>query len=106
MKCVKSKKAMYVLTQAPLSCQIWFICRGYLIDARKGGLYCGIHKDTRSSLQLLQASSITESGISNPSRSSSVSIDARMEEIKSEVRAYGLRQSENNPHHLPTSSEL
>ncbi|KAL5789048.1 hypothetical protein ACOSP7_005997 [Xanthoceras sorbifolium] len=52
-----------------------------------GGLYCGIHKDTRSSLQLLQASSITESGISYPSRSSSVSIDSRMEEIKSEERS-------------------
>ncbi|KAH7577941.1 hypothetical protein JRO89_XS01G0318700 [Xanthoceras sorbifolium] len=42
-------------------------------------------ENTRSSLQLLQASSITESGISNPSRSSSVSIDSRMEEIKSEA---------------------
>ena len=31
---LKSKKAAYVRDNAPLSCLIWFICKGYLIQTR------------------------------------------------------------------------
>lgn len=30
----KSKKAMYVHLQAPVFCDIWFICKGHLINRR------------------------------------------------------------------------
>nr|XP_043617935.1 U-box domain-containing protein 33-like isoform X2 [Erigeron canadensis] len=31
----KSKKAVYVSQQAPMSCQIWFVCKGQLIHTRE-----------------------------------------------------------------------
>eukprot|EP00258_Populus_trichocarpa_P024766 XP_024440785.1 U-box domain-containing protein 33 isoform X4 [Populus trichocarpa] len=33
---IKSKKAVSVCLQAPASCHIWFICKGHLIQTRKG----------------------------------------------------------------------
>ncbi|KAI3705779.1 hypothetical protein L1987_76021 [Smallanthus sonchifolius] len=34
---LKSKKAIYVCQQAPISCQIWFTCKGHLIYTRRNG---------------------------------------------------------------------
>ncbi|KAK1558734.1 hypothetical protein Q3G72_006009 [Acer saccharum] len=90
MDYIKSKKAKYVHAHAPISCQIRFICRGHLIYSRKNGLDCPNYRDTRPSLHL-QASSIAESGRSNPGRSSSASIDS---------------PTEDELHHLLTSIEL
>ncbi|KAK6918375.1 Protein kinase domain [Dillenia turbinata] len=33
---LKSKKAMYVRLQAPVSCHIWFVCKNHLIYTREG----------------------------------------------------------------------
>ncbi|KAK4849055.1 hypothetical protein QYF36_020310 [Acer negundo] len=90
MDYIKSKKAMYVHAHAPISCQTRFICRGHLIYSRRNGLDCPNHRYTRPSLHL-QASSIAESGRSNPGRSSSASIDS---------------PTEDELHHLLTSNEL
>ena len=57
---------------------------------RKNGLDCPNHRDIHPSLHL-QASSIAESGRSNPGRSSSASIDS---------------PTEDELHHLFTSNEL
>ncbi|KAK2650287.1 hypothetical protein Ddye_017776 [Dipteronia dyeriana] len=90
MDYIKSKKALYVHAHAPISCQTWFICRGHLIYSRKNGLDCVNHRDTHASLHL-QASSIAESGRSNPGRSSSASIDS---------------PTDDELHHLLTSNDL
>ncbi|KAI7744982.1 hypothetical protein M8C21_003214 [Ambrosia artemisiifolia] len=34
---LKSNKAIYVCQQAPVSCQIWFVCKGHLIYTRRNG---------------------------------------------------------------------
>ncbi|KAK9048848.1 hypothetical protein SSX86_032186 [Deinandra increscens subsp. villosa] len=34
---IKSNKAIYVCKQAPISCQIWFACKGHLIHTRRNG---------------------------------------------------------------------
>ncbi|KAD1196175.1 hypothetical protein E3N88_43161 [Mikania micrantha] len=34
---LKSNKAIYVCQQAPISCQIWFACKGHLIYTRRNG---------------------------------------------------------------------
>ncbi|CAL5400996.1 unnamed protein product [Camellia sinensis] len=66
----KSKKAIYVRLQAPISCHIWFICKGNLVHTRKarlGGVSVGVAFLTQ------QASSNTEIGQSGSWRSRSVS---------------------------------
>lgn len=52
----KSKKAIYVRSQAPMSCHIWFICRGNLIHIRyaryffgRYARYCCSYNSTRHS---------------------------------------------------------
>ncbi|KAG5521985.1 hypothetical protein RHGRI_034265 [Rhododendron griersonianum] len=54
----KSKKAIYVRSQAPMSCHIWFICRGNLIHIREGRL--GVSVEVASLIG--QASPSTENG--------------------------------------------
>ncbi|XP_011036393.1 PREDICTED: U-box domain-containing protein 33-like isoform X1 [Populus euphratica] len=66
---IKSKKAVSVCLQAPASCHIWFICKGHLIQTRKGALD-GTDTDVRSSSQ--QKSPNTEAGQSNIMRSQSI----------------------------------
>ncbi|XP_076953822.1 U-box domain-containing protein 32-like [Bidens hawaiensis] len=34
---IKSSKAIYVCQHAPISCQIWFVCKGHLIYTRQNG---------------------------------------------------------------------
>lgn len=63
----KSKKAIYVRSQAPMSCHIWFICRGNLIHTREGRL--GVSVEVASLIG--QASPSTENGKSGFWRSRS-----------------------------------
>ncbi|XP_031275741.1 putative U-box domain-containing protein 55 [Pistacia vera] len=64
MTSIKSRKAMYVHEHLPLSCQFWFICGGHLIQSGRGGVVDIFGKE--------YATSISETGLSNPrSRSSS-----------------------------------
>ncbi|KAG5557123.1 hypothetical protein RHGRI_007404 [Rhododendron griersonianum] len=63
----KSKKAIYVHSQAPMSCHIWFICRGNLIHIREGRL--GVSVEVASLIG--QASPSTENGKSGFWRSRS-----------------------------------
>ncbi|XP_057510933.1 U-box domain-containing protein 33-like isoform X2 [Actinidia eriantha] len=64
----KSKKAIHVRLQAPISCHIWFICRGNLVHTREGRLE-GVSMEVASLIQ--QASPKTEIGQSNQWRSRS-----------------------------------
>ncbi|KAK9273562.1 hypothetical protein L1049_018372 [Liquidambar formosana] len=68
---LKSKKALYVRLQAPLSCQIWFICKGHLIYTREGSLD-GVNREVMTSS--LQASPNNETGQSNSLRSRSITL--------------------------------
>ncbi|KAJ0113485.1 hypothetical protein Patl1_00457 [Pistacia atlantica] len=64
MTSIKSRKAVYVHEHLPLSCQYWFICGGHLIQSGRGGVVDIFGKE--------YATSISETGLSNPrSRSSS-----------------------------------
>ncbi|XP_057499480.1 U-box domain-containing protein 33-like [Actinidia eriantha] len=65
----KSKKAIYVRLQAPMSCHIWFICKGNLVHTREGRLE-GVRMEFAS--VTLRASPNTESGQSSYLRSQSV----------------------------------
>ncbi|KAG6666875.1 U-box domain-containing protein 33-like isoform X2 [Carya illinoinensis] len=58
---LKSKKAIYVRQQAPLSCHIQFVCKGDLIHTREASLH-GADAEVTS---LLQASPDIETGQSN-----------------------------------------
>ncbi|KAG6663518.1 U-box domain-containing protein 33-like [Carya illinoinensis] len=59
MRDLKSKKAIYVCKQAPLSCHIQFVCKGNLIHTREASLH-GADMEVVSSLP--QASSNIETG--------------------------------------------
>ncbi|CAN8254044.1 unnamed protein product [Cochlearia groenlandica] len=52
MKDVRSKKAIYICREAPVTCHIWFTCNGYLIcsrEARRGeNLYLEYTKETEN----------------------------------------------------------
>ncbi|KAI8528102.1 hypothetical protein RHMOL_Rhmol12G0125300 [Rhododendron molle] len=63
----KSKKAIYVRSQALMSCHIWFICRGNLIHIREGRL--GVSVEVASLIG--RASPSTENGKSGFWRSRS-----------------------------------
>ncbi|KAK1559750.1 hypothetical protein Q3G72_017959 [Acer saccharum] len=88
MKNIKSKKAMYVLDHVPLSCQIWFICRGHLICSGKGALDGADDEDRYGSLQSI---SFSEMGSSHPSTSASGSSNLRFcDESESELEVLEL----------------
>ncbi|KAK0582071.1 hypothetical protein LWI29_021191 [Acer saccharum] len=90
MKNIKSKKAMYVLDHVPLSCQIWFICRGHLIRSGKGALDGADDEDRYGSLQSI---SFSEMGSSHPSTSASGSSNLRFcDESESELEVLELPQ--------------
>ncbi|KAK4848240.1 hypothetical protein QYF36_010669 [Acer negundo] len=102
MKNIKSKKAMYVLGHVPLSCQIWFICRGHLIRSGKGALDGADDEDRYASLQSI---SFSEMGGSQPSTSASGSSNLRCDESESELEVLELpRYFELE--HLPSSHVL
>ncbi|KAK2650288.1 hypothetical protein Ddye_017777 [Dipteronia dyeriana] len=102
MRNIKSKKAMYVLDHLPLSCQIWFICRGHLIRSGKGVLDGDDDEDRYASLQSI---SFSEMGGSNPSTSASGSSNLRCYESESEQEV--LEQPRFlEVVHLPSSHEL
>ncbi|KAL6323104.1 hypothetical protein AAG906_027365 [Vitis piasezkii] len=69
---LKSKKAAYVRDKAPLSCHIWFVCRGHLIYTREGSMD-GADIELRTPPSQ-QASPNNETGQSNTFRSMSVSL--------------------------------
>uniref|UniRef100_A0A2N9F9D2 RING-type E3 ubiquitin transferase n=1 Tax=Fagus sylvatica TaxID=28930 RepID=A0A2N9F9D2_FAGSY len=62
---LKSKKAIYVCLQAPVSCQIQFICKGLLIHTREAGILDGAGVEVRPSQNY-------KTGPSNSVRSQSV----------------------------------
>lgn len=90
----KSKKAIYVRLQAPVSCHIWFVCKGNLIYTREGrldGLNVGI-----ASLSL-QARTNTETGQSNSLRSRSVTEGQNgQRRVISPAHEYRRVMSDNN----------
>ncbi|XP_041028646.1 U-box domain-containing protein 33-like [Juglans microcarpa x Juglans regia] len=74
---LKSKKAIYVRQQAPLSCHIQFVCKGHVIHTREASL----HRADAEVTSLLQVSPDIENGQSNhlPLRSPTTRHDLRVE---------------------------
>lgn len=68
---LKSKKAIYVRTQAPRSCLIRFICRGHLIYTRECS---SVEVNLEVAVPSLRASPSTETGQSNYLRSQSIAL--------------------------------
>ncbi|KAI6707674.1 hypothetical protein NL676_010636 [Syzygium grande] len=64
---LKSKKAISVREEAPLSCHIWFICSGHLIHTREASTD---QADTIGSSSPVPITSTPDSGLSTLSRSS------------------------------------
>ncbi|KAH7863818.1 hypothetical protein Vadar_022307 [Vaccinium darrowii] len=69
----KSKKAIYVRLQAPMSCKIWFICKGNLVHTREGRSE-GVSMEVAS--PTLQAGPNAETGQSSSLRSQSIAVGA------------------------------
>ncbi|KAH7863476.1 hypothetical protein Vadar_017977 [Vaccinium darrowii] len=65
----KSRKAIYVSLQAPMSCHIWFICKGNLVHTREGRSE-GVSMEV--AFPTLQAGPNAETGQSSSLRSKSV----------------------------------
>ncbi|KAH7863863.1 hypothetical protein Vadar_022844 [Vaccinium darrowii] len=65
----KSRKAIYVSLQAPMSCHIWFICKGNLVHTREGRSE-GVSME--DAFPTLQAGPNAETGQSSSLRSKSV----------------------------------
>ncbi|PIA49362.1 hypothetical protein AQUCO_01300291v1 [Aquilegia coerulea] len=66
---LKSKKAIFVNQEAPISCHIWFVCKGSLIQTREGSLEGMEIRITDSPL----ASPLTETSHGDCLRSRSIS---------------------------------
>ncbi|MFS7969282.1 putative protein kinase RLK-Pelle-RLCK-IXb family [Helianthus anomalus] len=47
---IKSNKAIHVCQQAPISCQIWFVCKGHLIYTRRSGLTLPLPHESQDKL--------------------------------------------------------
>ncbi|EOA24031.1 hypothetical protein CARUB_v10017247mg [Capsella rubella] len=68
MRNLQSKKAIYIHREAPVTCQIWFTCNGYLICSREAGRTENLYLESASPISLRQ-SEITRVNESAPSYS-------------------------------------
>ncbi|KAF8027063.1 hypothetical protein BT93_E0088 [Corymbia citriodora subsp. variegata] len=79
---IKSRKAVFVRDNAHISCQIWFICGGHLIHARKAPVFAEVPtdapsppltpspRDGKTILSKLQSATLQRSGTTKLSNSS------------------------------------
>ncbi|KAL9228915.1 hypothetical protein vseg_004445 [Gypsophila vaccaria] len=74
----KSKKAIYLLQNAPDSCHIWFICKGNLVYQREGRVSTGKYSENERSSELKSPFLVGQS-----KKSEDTSQDLRLREILS-----------------------
>uniref|UniRef100_A0A5B6YL82 RING-type E3 ubiquitin transferase n=1 Tax=Davidia involucrata TaxID=16924 RepID=A0A5B6YL82_DAVIN len=96
----KSKKAIYVRLNAPVFCQIWFICKGHLIHTRKGRSE-GVNVEVAS--PSLQASPNTETGQSSSLRSRSVT-EGQNDQLKLSSSGPDYRRVRSDVHGMKVSA--
>ncbi|KAM0002335.1 putative protein kinase RLK-Pelle-RLCK-IXb family [Helianthus debilis subsp. tardiflorus] len=72
---IKSNKAIHVCQQAPISCQIWFVCKGHLIYTRRSGLTLPLPHESQDKL----ARSISAMFLEGPQGLSSSDLQDRLE---------------------------
>ncbi|XP_059651393.1 U-box domain-containing protein 33 isoform X2 [Cornus florida] len=99
---LKSKKAIYVRLQAPVSCHIWFICKGNLVHTRQGRLEVASPS--------LHATPITETGQSSSLQSPSV-IERQKDQLGPDYRrvssdVHGMKSLTLGPDYRRVSSDV
>ncbi|KAF5790572.1 putative protein kinase RLK-Pelle-RLCK-IXb family [Helianthus annuus] len=72
---IKSNKAIHVCQQAPILCQIWFVCKGHLIYTRRSGLTLPLPHESQDKL----VRSISAMFLEGPQGLSSSDLQDRLE---------------------------
>ncbi|KAJ0753187.1 putative protein kinase RLK-Pelle-RLCK-IXb family [Helianthus annuus] len=72
---IKSNKAIHVCQQTPISCQIWFVCKGHLIYTRRSGLTLPLPHESQDKL----VRSISAMFLEGPQGLSSSDLQDRLE---------------------------
>ncbi|KAJ0542171.1 putative protein kinase RLK-Pelle-RLCK-IXb family [Helianthus annuus] len=78
---IKSNKATHVCQQAPISCQIWFVCKGHLIYTRRSGLTLPLPHESQDKL----VRSISAMFLEGPQGLSSSDLQDRLENATKDV---------------------
>ncbi|XP_020217130.1 U-box domain-containing protein 33 isoform X2 [Cajanus cajan] len=95
MTALRSKKAIYVCEQAPASCHILFICKGFLIHTRDSNLDRG---NVEAVSPLVQKKANSEDGHSPHSRSQSVVLNHWIKLTNPAQELFRRARTVNNGH--------